>query len=103
MKARAFLAHELMAGAISSSAELSWIEARAGQKVALRSHSSPMLLVVMRGRATLVGRIEREVEQGDVVTMPRNHAYGFSSIDSDLHVLQVKLRATTRRTKRKSR
>jgi len=75
----------------SPSAQLCWLEAPAGQKVPLRSHAGPSLLLVLRGRATLIGAEERAVEQGDVLTLPGGQEYGFSQVDVDLHVLHVAL------------
>lgn len=96
LRARPFLAHEQMASAASPGAALAWIEAAAGAQVALRSHAGPTLLAVMRGRAALSvetanGTSVRQVEQGDVLTIPRDHSYELSHIAADLHVLQVTL------------
>jgi hypothetical protein len=95
LRARHFLAHEQM-GRASTGAALAWIEAPAGGRVELRSHHSPTLLAVMRGRATLLGTASaatavQRVEQGDVLTVPAEYSYGFDPIEADLHVLQVTL------------
>lgn len=96
LRARHFVAHEQIAQAASTGAALAWIEAPAGGQVELRSHHGPTLLAVMRGRAALVGTASiatavRQVEQGDVLTVPSEHSYGFTEIEADLHVLQVTL------------
>jgi hypothetical protein len=54
----------------------------------------------MRGRGALVGTASvatavRRVEQGDVLTVPPGHSYGFAQIEADLHVLQVSLQQQT--------
>jgi hypothetical protein len=82
-----------MAHITSSDAELSWLEARAGQQVAPRTNARPTLLIVMRGLASLVGSTNRVVEQGDVLTLPSDQVYGFSDVEADLHVLQVCFRS----------
>lgn len=91
LKTRPFVGHELMASVAHPGAQLSWLEARAGQEVPIRSHAAPSLLLIMRGRATLVGSEARAVEQGDVLTLPSGQAYGFGQIEADLHVLHVAL------------
>lgn len=100
VRARPFVAHEQIARAASTGAALAWLEAPAGGKVELRSHRGPTLLAVMRGRAALVGTAsiataKRQVEQGDVLTVPPDHSYGFAQIEADLHVLQVTLQPQT--------
>jgi hypothetical protein len=91
VQARPFAGHELMAQIASPGAQLCWLEARAGQEVPLRSHAGPSLLLILRGRASLVGAGEQAIEQGDVLTLPSGQKYGFSNIDVDLHVLHVAL------------
>ena len=111
LHARHFVAHEEIARAASTGAALAWIEAPAGGRVELRAHHAPTLLAILRGRATLVGTVAtagagraapamnavtgaagaRQVEPGDVLTVPAEHSYGFAQIHADLHVLQVAL------------
>jgi hypothetical protein len=91
LRARPFAAHEQIAHTAFAGAALAWLEASSGGKVPTRSHHGATLLAVMRGRATLVGTAARQVEQGDVLTIPSDHSYGFDDIEGDLHVLQVTL------------
>ena len=91
LEVRPFLAHKLLGSMLpSSAASLAWTEARSGKDVALRSHATPGLLIILEGRAVLVGRQTRKVEAGDVVTLPRDHEYGFTAVGpSGLHALHV--------------
>ena len=72
---RPFGAHALLSTVVSrSDVALAWTRACHGQEVALRAHPTRALLIVLVGNARLVGAIEREVAEGDVVTLPEHHA-----------------------------
>lgn len=91
LEIRPFVAHKLLSSLLpSSSVSLAWTEARAGKDVALRSHERPGLLIILEGRAVLIGRLTRKVEAGDVITLPRDHEYGFTAVGpAGLHALHV--------------
>jgi hypothetical protein len=88
---RPFKAHELLGSVLPTSAvTLAWTQARSGRDVPLRSHPTSGLLIVLEGRAVLIGGLTRKVEAGDVVMLPRDHAYGFTAVGPDgLHALHV--------------
>jgi mannose-6-phosphate isomerase-like protein (cupin superfamily) len=98
LEVQPFLAHrKLNLATASTAAELAWIHARPGQNVGLRSHPLPGLLIVLGGRAELFGRSRRGVEQGDVITVPALHEYGFESVgEGGLHALHVMFREQRR-------
>jgi mannose-6-phosphate isomerase-like protein (cupin superfamily) len=91
LEVRPFGNHKVLSSMIPSSAvALAWTHARPGQEVAFRSHSTPGLLIVLQGSAELNGGIRRCVRQGDVITLPSLHEYGFSDVGADgLHALHV--------------
>ena len=91
LEVRPFSNHHLLSSMIPSSAvALAWTHARPDQDVGLRSHPTPGLLVVLQGDAELTGGIRKYVRQGDVITLPSHHEYGFSNIGSEgLHALHV--------------
>ena len=91
LEVRPFLAHQLLGSVLpSSTVSLAWTEARAGKDVDLQSHPTPGLLIILEGRATLVGGLHRKVDAGDVITLPKDHQYGFEEVDaSGLHALHV--------------
>ncbi len=80
MEVRPFVAHGLLRASVPETIGLAWTHAKPGRDVALRSHPIPGLLVILQGRAELTGRTRRFVEQGDVVTLPSHHEYGFASV-----------------------
>jgi mannose-6-phosphate isomerase-like protein (cupin superfamily) len=88
LEVRPFLAHKLLGSVMPpSGVAMAWTHASPGQDVALRSHGLPGLLIVLRGRAQLIvtgpepaGTTRKPVEQGDVITIPSNQEYGFTSI-----------------------
>jgi mannose-6-phosphate isomerase-like protein (cupin superfamily) len=91
LEVRPFLAHRLLGSVLPASlVSLAWTEARAGKDVALRSHATPGLLIILEGRAILMGRLTRKVEAGDVITLPQDHEYGFTAVGpAGLHALHV--------------
>lgn len=91
LEVRPFLAHKLLSSLLPPSAvSLAWTQARANTEVALRSHPTPGLLIILEGRANLVGGLRRPVESGDVITLPSHHEYGFTSVGAHgLHALHV--------------
>lgn len=95
---RPFQAHQLLASAmVSSETTLSWLEVPAGQYVAPRRHQEPSLLLILRGSGELIGSEKREIEQGDVLTLPAGHDYGFSAVaPGGIEALHVVLRAGNR-------
>jgi hypothetical protein len=99
LEVQPFVAHRLLKQATASTAvELAWIRARHGYDVGLRSHPLPGLLIVLGGEAELVGQVRRRVAQGDVVTLPSHHEYGFRAVGPQgltaLHVLFREQRRT---------
>jgi hypothetical protein len=81
LEVRPFLAHSLLGSMLpASAATLAWTHARPGSSVALRSHPVPGLLIVLEGGAELIGRLNRAVEPGDVITLPSDHEYGFENV-----------------------
>ncbi len=94
LEVRPFLAHRVLRGAVSQSAvTLAWTHAKPHQDVPLRSHPTPGLLIVLRGKAELVGTTTRGVEQGDVITLPSNHQYGLTGVGPDgFHALYLAFR-----------
>jgi hypothetical protein len=91
LEVRPFLAHKLLGSMLPSSAVcLAWTEARPGKDVEPRSHRTPGLLIIVEGRAMLTGRLSRTVEAGDVITLPRDHEYGFTAVGpAGLHALHL--------------
>lgn len=88
---RPFRDHEVLSSMLPRSAvSLAWTQAKPGKDVELRSHPTSGLLIILEGRAVLVGGLNRKVEAGDVITLPRDLAYGFTAIGSaGLHALHV--------------
>src|ERR1043165_5010870 len=92
LEVRPFVAHKLLSTMLPDSAGVSmaWTRALPGRDVPLRAHPTPGLLIVLEGKANLIGRLSRKVEAGDVVTLPSNHQYGFTDVGSTgLHALHV--------------
>ncbi len=88
---RPFLAHKVLGNMLPRSAvSMAWTEARSGKDVGLRSHPTPGLLIILEGRAILIGGLNRKVEAGDVITLPRDLEYGFTAVGpAGLHALHV--------------
>jgi mannose-6-phosphate isomerase-like protein (cupin superfamily) len=78
---RQFRAHALL-GKIMPVADVSvaWTFVRQDQEVALRSDPRPGLLIIVHGKAELIGPRSEPVEQGDVLAIPANQAYGFRAV-----------------------
>lgn len=73
-----------------ASVSMSWIGARCGEAVSLRSRSTPTLLLVLGGAARLNGELTRTVHEGDVVAVPVGRQYGFSDVsETGLEVLEI--------------
>jgi mannose-6-phosphate isomerase-like protein (cupin superfamily) len=91
LEVRSFDAHTLLSTVVPrSDVALAFTHARQGQEVPLRSHAKRGLLIVLEGSGELVGSIERSIGQGDVITVPKNHEYGFRNIGAEgLHALHV--------------
>jgi hypothetical protein len=91
LEVRPFGAHALLSSVVSrSDVALAWTRAICGQEVGLRSHATRGLLIVLEGNARLIGRIQRDVVQGDVITLPEHHEYGFRAIGpSGLQALHI--------------
>lgn len=78
---RQFRAHALLDKSMRvADVSVAWIAVRQDQVVALRSDPRPGLLIVLRGRAELLGPRCEQVEQGDAVTIPANQPYGFTGV-----------------------
>jgi mannose-6-phosphate isomerase-like protein (cupin superfamily) len=94
LERRPFRGHELLAGALSSATvTLSWIDVRAGRQVTPQHQTKPGLLIILSGSAALTGSTTRPVEQGDVITLPAGHEYGFSALGAGgLQALHVAFR-----------
>lgn len=93
LELRPFEAHEILRAATPASVTMAWSSAREGQDIAPRSHPRPCLLIVLHGSAELTGSVGQHVEQGDVVTLPAGHEYGFVKIGSSgIRALQVTFR-----------
>ena len=70
LEVRPFLTHKLLGSLLPPSfVSLAWTHAPAGKDIALRSHPTPGLLIILEGRAVLLGGLPRKVEAGDVVTL----------------------------------
>lgn len=91
LEVRPFLAHQVLGALLPRSAvSLAWTRAEPGRDVAQRSHPTPGLLIVLEGRAILTGALKCKVEAGDVITLPRDHEYGFTEVGPlGLHALHV--------------
>jgi mannose-6-phosphate isomerase-like protein (cupin superfamily) len=91
LEVQPFLAHAILGSVLPQSAvALAWTRARSGKDVALRSHATPGLLIILEGRAILIGGLSRKVEAGDVITLPRHLEYGFTAVGpAGLHALHV--------------
>lgn len=71
---------------------LHYLTIRREDEGSLRAHQSNSLLIVLRGKAELVGNSPRAIEKGDVLTLPKNKAYGFGKIEDPhlgLDALQI--------------
>ena len=78
---RQFRAHALLGRVMpGSGVSIAWTHVHRDEAVTLRSDPKPGLLIVVHGRAELVGEQGRAVEQGDVLTIPANQVYGFTSV-----------------------
>ena len=98
LEIRPFQAHDILSQAVPENVALAWTFARYGQDVELRSHTTPGLLIVLQGKAELLGGARRRVEQGDVITVPSKHAYGFTSVGRQgLHAIHVAFRTDVER------
>ncbi len=88
---RPFAAHQVLSSMLPpADVALAWTRAGAGRDVELRSHPTPGLLIVLEGRAVLIGGMSRTVEAGDVITVPKDHPYGFTAVGPQgLHALHV--------------
>jgi len=88
---RQFRAHALLGKMMPGSAvSVAWTHVRQDHEVALRSDPKPGLLIIVDGRAELVGDKRRAVEQGDVLAIPANHSYGFTAVGPrGLHAVHV--------------
>ena len=93
---RLFQAHRLLAGPMSSATALSWIEVRGGQYVTPRQQRGPGLMIVLRGYAELIGSVQQTIGEGDVITLPADHMYGFSGVaQGGLAILHLDFRGET--------
>jgi hypothetical protein len=93
LEVQPFTAHRLLSSLLPSSpVSLAWTKAHAGRDVELRSQPTPGLLIILEGRAVLIGALSRNVEGGDVITLPANQKYGFTAIGpAGLQALLVSL------------
>ena len=91
---RPFLAHSVLSKVIPRSAvTVAWTQVRPGGRLSMRSSPTASLLIVLVGKAQLIGRMERVVEQGDVVTIPSAQEYGLISVGAlGLQALHVTFR-----------
>jgi mannose-6-phosphate isomerase-like protein (cupin superfamily) len=91
LEVRFFDAHALLSSVVPrSDVTLAWTHAKPDQEVSLRSHATRGLLIILDGNGELTGAMQRTVEQGDVVTVPAGHQYGFRDIGAQgLHALHV--------------
>ncbi|HXK18033.1 MAG TPA: hypothetical protein VNG33_09530 [Polyangiaceae bacterium] len=92
LEVRHFMAHKTLSKLLPSASAVSmaWTQAHSGKDVPLRSHPTPGLLIILEGRAILIGGMNRKVEAGDVVTLPARHEYGFTAVGpAGLHALHV--------------
>ena len=68
------------------------MDAPPGRGPALHTHPYEELLIVLEGRARLIGGQEREVGAGDVVIIPAGEPHGFVNVGEgplrqvDIHV-----------------
>lgn len=92
---RPFSAHQRLGSAVQpETVSMAWLSVPQGQSTSLRSHAEKSLLIVLQGSAELFGRSTRDVEHGDVVTLPAKHEYGFRNICGPvLQVLHVLFKA----------
>lgn len=91
LEVQPFLAHKVLGSMLPHSAvSLAWTQARSGKDVALRAHPTPGLLIILEGRAVLIGGLNRKVEAGDVIMLPRDLEYGFTAVGpAGLNALHV--------------
>jgi mannose-6-phosphate isomerase-like protein (cupin superfamily) len=81
---RQFRAHALLGKIMpGSDVSVAWTHVRQDQEVSLRSDPKPGLLIIVHGRAELVGPRARSVEQGDVLAIPAYQAYGFRGVGAE--------------------
>jgi mannose-6-phosphate isomerase-like protein (cupin superfamily) len=91
LEVRLFDAHALLSSVVPrSDVALAWTHATPGQQVPRRSHATRGLLIILDGHGELTGPMHRMVGQGDVITVPAGHEYGFRDIGaSGLSALHV--------------
>jgi mannose-6-phosphate isomerase-like protein (cupin superfamily) len=91
LQARPFAFHRLLRHFVpEKGVELTWIHADHGQQVIPRRNAQPSVLIVVEGKAALLGTTARTVQAGDVVTLPASCQYGFTNIATEgLTALQV--------------
>src|SRR5690349_25178483 len=81
---RQFRAHALLSKLMpGSDVSVAWTHVRQDQEVSLRSDPKPGLLIIVHGRAELVGPRARAVEQGDVLAIPAHQPYGFTGVGAE--------------------
>jgi mannose-6-phosphate isomerase-like protein (cupin superfamily) len=74
----------------NKSVELAWIRAEHGRGIDPRRHERPSVLIVIGGKADLIGTTRRTVQTGDVITVPASREYRFTTIGPEgLELLHV--------------
>ena len=86
------IAHELVGTDHGIGITVLLVDAPPGRGPALHTHPYEELLIVLEGRARLIGEQEREVGAGDVVIIPAGEPHGFVNVGAgplrqvDIHV-----------------
>jgi mannose-6-phosphate isomerase-like protein (cupin superfamily) len=100
LEVRPFATHDLLGThAATEAVALAFMRGRAGHDVGFRSHPDATLIVVIQGRAELIGQGRRPVTEGDVITIPPRGEYGFTAVGPEgFQALQVTFRESRPRT-----
>lgn len=74
-----FRKHELLARFLpeTSRVALAWVHLGAGEQLAPHQHPIETMIVMCHGTGRIVGDLEAELAEGDVIVIPRGRSHGF--------------------------
>jgi hypothetical protein len=82
LELRPFVAHAVLRDAVPSTVGMAWLNVGEESASERRRQAHRSLLIVLRGKADLCGALCCSIEQGDVVTLPADHEYGFTNVEA---------------------
>jgi hypothetical protein len=68
---------------------MAWVHLDCDEALAIHEHPVPTMIVVARGRGRMVGDLEVELEEGDVVAIPAGRLHGFFGGEGGYWALSV--------------